>query len=476
MGNPYTSTTVSGYNDNPPVDNGASTEANRVKWATVKTKIGDPLNTFAGAVNTSINTAFGRVVGGAGITSTAISYTVVAGDQGKIVRATASGITITTPSAGTVGAPFVFFVLNDSSGDITVDGSGAQTIDGDANVTIPSGGGLMLNTDGSNWFSSGQNFNRTQVAPQGYLTLLNTATSPISPIVTSDISAATAVYYRPHKGNLVPISNGTVLSPRTFSELTLTLAAQHLANSIYDVFIWSESGTLTIGTGPAWTTVTAGSGSRGTGAGTTELTLLQGQLVNNVQITTRNGANTFTVAANTATYVGSIFMDGTNGQISCHVSFGQSRKWGVWNAYNRSKIVLLGGDSTASWTYAVNTIRQSNAAAGNTVAVFAGLAEERFDIQFQQEISVAVNGSTCNGRIGIGVNSTVAFAGTQGMHEEDDATAAAAGGRGSPVARHIIAPAIGIQNVNMLERAPSTNTATFVGTQNSMLMTAEWLG
>jgi hypothetical protein len=76
------------------------------------------------------------------------------------------------------------------------------------------------------------------------------------------------------------------------------------------------------------------------------------------------------VAGNYATYLGSIFMDGTNGQISCHNTYGQSRKWGVWNAYNRDPITLLMGDSTASWTYSTATIRQSNAAAGNALTTF----------------------------------------------------------------------------------------------------------
>jgi putative ABC transport system permease protein len=33
-------------------------------------------------------------------------------------------------------------------------------------------------------------------------------------------------------------------------------------------------------------------------------------------------------------------MDGTNGQVTCHRSFGQSRKWGLWNAYNRRPLYL----------------------------------------------------------------------------------------------------------------------------------------
>jgi len=166
--------------------------------------------------------------------------------------------------------------------------------------------------------------------PQGRLTLV-TAT----PVMTSDQVSKTAVYYTPYNGNLVPIYNGTSFTPIEFSELTLTLAAQHATNTIYDVFVWSESGVMTIGTGPAWDTSTAGSGDRGTGASTTEITRINGVLVNSVSATMRNSSTTYSVGANLATYVGSILIDGSAGQVTCHTSYGQSRKWSVWNAYNR---------------------------------------------------------------------------------------------------------------------------------------------
>lgn len=168
MGDPYTSVSVSGYNSNPPSDDGSQTEANRVKWSTIKSKLPDPLKTAIEAVNANLLTAFAKVVGGAGITTTAISYTVQTSDHGKLVVATASGITITTPDATSVGAPFVFAFSNDSSGDITLDGNGSQTIDGDASVTVPSGKGGVIFTDGSNWRFAGRGW-EISVLPPGHL-------------------------------------------------------------------------------------------------------------------------------------------------------------------------------------------------------------------------------------------------------------------------------------------------------------------
>lgn len=187
MALPYTSVSVSGYNSNPPADDGSQVEANRVKWATIKTKLPDPLKTAIESINSGLLTAFAKVVGGGGVTSTAISYTVVSGDQGKLVKVTASGVTITTPDATSVGSPFVFAVLNNSSGDITLDGNGSQTINGTASLTMAANDGWMVWTDGSNWFVTGR---KTGVLPRGYLDgcVLSNGTD-----ATNDINIAAGV-------------------------------------------------------------------------------------------------------------------------------------------------------------------------------------------------------------------------------------------------------------------------------------------
>ena len=156
MASPYTSVTITGYNSNPPADDGSQVSTNKIKWQTHKDKIGDPLKTALESVNSNIATAFGKTVGGAGVTSTGVTYTVTTSDQGKLVRATASGITITTPDATTVSSPFVFAVLNNSSDTITFDGNGSQTVDGDADILVAAGAGFLVYTDGSNWFTTGR--------------------------------------------------------------------------------------------------------------------------------------------------------------------------------------------------------------------------------------------------------------------------------------------------------------------------------
>lgn len=320
----------------------------------------------------------------------------------------------------------------------------------------------------------------TNPVPQGYLT-------PVSgtAIITSDSTSATAVYYTPYVGNSIPVYNGSTFVVSNFAELTLTLASQHLANTIYDVFVFNDNGTLTLVTGPAWATSTAGSGARGTGASTTQLSRISGIWVNTVQISARNGSTTYTVAANLATYVGSIFIDGSAGQVTCHRSWGQSRKWGIWNAYNRVPVYLKAGDATASWTYNSATVRASRGQSANSLQVFSGLAEEVYNIRFEQQTTTntgnvsnsATNTSLC--LIGIGLNSTTTITGRQGTNTTTTFNATVVGIRIESsianVAAHFSAPALGVQTITALEAAnTAASSNTFFGTETLMVLSATW--
>src|SRR5215471_11541728 len=118
--------------------------------------------------------------------------------------------------------------------------------------------------------------------PQGRLT-----PTTALPVIASDVTAATIIYYTPYIGNIIPINNGTAMVARTFSEMSCTLTSgAQVANGIYDVYCFDNSGTLTLGFSPTWSagtsgSVTAGSCARGTGAGGTALLKVQGIYVNN---------------------------------------------------------------------------------------------------------------------------------------------------------------------------------------------------
>jgi len=310
-------------------------------------------------------------------------------------------------------------------------------------------------------------------APQGYLT-------PVSglPVINSDSISVTQIYYTPFVGNLIPVYNGTSFVPTVFSEISLALVSQHAASTIYDVFVFNNSGVLTLATGPAWSASTAGGGSRGAGAGTTQLSRLNGLWVNTVSMTGRNGSTTYTIPASQGTYVGSIFIDGSAGQVSCYRSYGQSRKWGVWNAYNRQSIYLKAGDSTSSWSLNNATgLHAVNGNAANSLTVFAGLPEELVDFRYSARASASpTTGLIATVVSGIGFNSTSSTSGNVGNFTESPSGASYTFVR-QINAEYLSTTWIGINTATALETSQtSTTTVTMTGAEGAMLLSAQWRG
>jgi len=60
--NPYTSVTISGYNLNPPADDGSEIASNQLKWSKHKDKIGDPLKNLSESINTNVLAAFAKTI------------------------------------------------------------------------------------------------------------------------------------------------------------------------------------------------------------------------------------------------------------------------------------------------------------------------------------------------------------------------------------------------------------------------------
>ena len=80
------------------------------------------------------------------ITLTAVNYTVT--DQDEYIGATANGITITLPP-GVVGR--WYYIKNQTTGTITVQGTGIDTIDGSVSKTLHTNAGIMLVFDNVRW-------------------------------------------------------------------------------------------------------------------------------------------------------------------------------------------------------------------------------------------------------------------------------------------------------------------------------------
>lgn len=307
--------------------------------------------------------------------------------------------------------------------------------------------------------------------PQGYLT-------PVSgtPIIPGDSISATAIYYTPYEGDWTVIHNGLLLLSYKFTELSLVLSASQASNNIYDVFLAWNGGTPVIGTGPSWAagsggSVTAGLCARGTGVGGAALTRSSGVYVNtasmNLIYNTGSGNNTITVAANQGVYLGSLFIDGTAGQVTCHRSYGQSRKWGIYNAFNATPIYLKAGDNTSSWS-ATNGTRAANGNAANSLTVFDGLAQQILDLKFTQNWRPGGGGFN---KIGIGYNSTSALSGETGYGGNSAGIAINA----NLVSSYLAPPALGINVITALESSNQTSGTVFGGESN-MVLSAQWAG
>ena len=239
-----------------------------------------------------------------------------------------------------------------------------------------------------------------------------------TPVQTATVSGGTTVRWTPYNGDRILVWNGTSWVITTFAETVLTLNnPNHAANTLYDMF-WAEDpgtpGTYVLGTGPAWSSSTAGSSSRGTGAGTTELTRLNGLRVNAVQITLRNGATTYTIAANRATYLGTIYTGASAGTIDFSLggigASGTAARIALWTGNPANRRVYRGtiADTTDTWSYATATVRAANASNTMRCTAISGEAEDYaralYSINF-------IGDTTRNASAGIGFNSTSAFTG-----------------------------------------------------------------
>lgn len=237
--------------------------------------------------------------------------------------------------------------------------------------------------------------------PGGRLTL----TTGLS-VTVADVTAAATVYYTPHAHDVVRIYDGSAWTYNVFTELSIALDSNsghtgyQQSGKNFDLFVVSDSGTIRLGTGPAWTSDTG----RGTGAGTTELQRLNGIWTNKVSMTLRFGSasgNTITVAVNQGTYVGSMRAS-ADGQTEDSLA-----KRFLWNTSNRVRRPMRVIEATDSWTYSTAAWRQVNASTANQVAILRGLDEDSVTVTWNATVASSTLQTVF---LGIGLDSTSAFA------------------------------------------------------------------
>lgn len=387
--------------------------------------------------------------------------------EGFLGDTSSADIEFTLPSAATVGnGKPIKWRKPSKENTLRLIPSGSQKIDG-ADYLLATFGGEAgeIIPDGANWHTSAH-FKPDVFEPRCRLT-------PVSgtAIITGDAIAKTSVHLTPFNGNALMLINGSNFASARFTEMPLELATAHVADGIYDCFGFLVDGVPTFGTGTVWDNVAAGTCERDTSGNpnTTELTLLEGVKVNANQMTMRNGASTWTVAANEAIYYGSIRIDDTAGQVTCHRSYGQDRRWSVWNPFNQKKILLKVGDSTPSWVYNAQDWRASNDDTDNVARVFSDLNTEIFNVDYRVALNV---GAGDDPHAGIGWNSTTTPSGFYGSA----VTAPGAGGL-ERTSRYVNpTPGIGLHNVQCIEIAGGAATTTWYGAESEMLLTVAYKG
>jgi hypothetical protein len=215
----------------------------------------------------------------------------------------------------------------------------------------------------------------TPFVPQGRLSLTSGTA-----ITTSDVTGATTMYYALATGRYVPIWNGTKFVMTDIggelSNINANTAvgkagpAAVANNARYYYVVWSDAGTIRLTRSPAWASGT----SAGTGAGTAEIELVQGVLVNKVDIT--NGP-----LAGYGTVVGGARSNG-----SAQLTDSYLKRW-VSNIYNAVPRPMRAVEPANSWTYTTASWRQANANADNQVDWFHAVDGGMVDLALRASAS-----------------------------------------------------------------------------------------
>lgn len=253
-----------------------------------------------------------------------------------------------------------------------------------------------------------------------------------TPVTTSDVTAATTLYFTPFRGNRLALYSGTAWVG--FSQAELSIAVPATTSQVYDVFVDYNSGTPQLSL-TAWTN------------DTTRATAL----------TTQDGVYVKTGATGSR-YVGSFRTTGVSGQTE-----DSATKRYVWNYYNRVRRLMLKTDTTANWAYSSATFQQANASAANQLDYVMGVQE---DVVAAQVTSAARNSTgSVTIKVGIGLGSTtVNSATTFGGH-----TVVAANTITPLFANYIGFPGVGRRTLVWIEAGDGTATTTFFSNSGSAL-------
>ena len=249
------------------------------------------------------------------------------------------------------------------------------------------------------------------------------------PISSSDRTSQGTLYYTPYLHDYIRLYDGTRPKLYLFTERSLSLTMTSGKN--YDVFLYDNSGTLTLELSSAWTN------------DTTRANALAWQ----------SGVGWVKSGSATRLWLGTIRASGTNVTESSFLTTDAPAKSFVWNAYNQFKRGFCVKDSTDSWNYTTATIRQKRGSSNNQIEFVCGMpiAWTATDYAYSVNTGVVFRSN------GVGIDSTTAFSGIiQGAAPTGGYGAAhVSGGKGVVAA--------GYHYIAALERSDATGTSTWYG-------------
>jgi hypothetical protein len=197
-----------------------------------------------------------------------------------------------------------------------------------------------------------------------------------------DLTAST-IYYTPSESNEIPQPSGSSYVDTAFSELSLALnTSDHLADKVYDLFVATISGSLVLGSGPAWTSATARSAA---------IQMTGGAYSNSATMSLKHGGITTSMSAGNAVYVGT-FLATANGQTKWQpkpapAAYGVSAVLGLYNAYNQRPVFAVNRDLNTSWTYANSGVRYADNSAAWFIKFVDGLGNCKSRGRYMASIS-----------------------------------------------------------------------------------------
>lgn len=256
---------------------------------------------------------------------------------------------------------------------------------------------------------------------QGRLTLTSG-----TPVTTSDVTAASTLFYTPYIGNKIALFDGSEWRQFAFTERSLTLSSL-VSGRPYDVFLFDNSGTLTLEL-TAWTNDTTRA---------TALTTQDGVLV-------RSGATT-------RRYLGTIYTTGTTTtEDSLAARY-------LYNEYNQVVKSLYAGISVTSYTYSTATWRTANLNTTNGDGRFSwvqGQLKNRVVINAARSMFNSLNAAHVHG-VAINGTTSAQLSGTRGYNE----LAAIA----TVPCATATAGALGLNYAQAMELGAGSGTTTFYG-------------